>query len=179
MPILYACTIICTDTYTRSYSTFKYHLINGQTALMGTHLHLIIITLQSFSNQLPNQHLDYNPTIIQEPFHKTALQCIFSMPLMMTMLGPTFPPQSSKIVLLRVKGAGRLQGQNRQTLLFSLAQEYTIISSLNRKDSFHLTEEKCHSEWYSQNTGTTGPESYLESSLLCQHDLFSSIGGHT
>lgn len=41
-----------THVHRYAYITLKYHLINGQTALMRTHLHLIIITLLRFSNQL-------------------------------------------------------------------------------------------------------------------------------
>lgn len=46
------CTF-CTYAHSLKH-TLKYHLINGKTLLMRTHLHIIIITLLHFSNQLPN-----------------------------------------------------------------------------------------------------------------------------
>lgn len=58
-----------------AYITLKYHLINGQTALMRTHLHLIIITLLRFSNQLL---FSIWIRALQSPadlFYKTAIKC--------------------------------------------------------------------------------------------------------
>lgn len=55
---------------TRAHTTLKYHLINGQTVLMRTHLHLIIITLLHFSKSVTLLHLDSSPAITRRHFIK-------------------------------------------------------------------------------------------------------------
>lgn len=55
---------------TRAHATLKYHLINGQTDLMRTHLHLIIIILLHFSKSVTLLHLDSSPAITRRHFIK-------------------------------------------------------------------------------------------------------------
>lgn len=64
-----------THVHRYAYITLKYHLINGQAALMRTHLHLIIITLLCFSNQLLFSIWIRASQSPADLFYKTVIKC--------------------------------------------------------------------------------------------------------